>query len=63
VCIAIQLENTPIKRRIFAQVLGMRDDAYPQGTLGVNDDAIAQKDKFDWSVFKLNGYKEQVSPS
>ena len=37
-------------------MLGMIDDAYPQGTLGVNDDAIAQKDKFDWSVFKLNGY-------
>jgi len=36
----------------------MRDDAYPQGTLGANDDAITQKDKFDWSVFKLNGYKE-----
>ncbi|MCL2619046.1 MAG: tripartite tricarboxylate transporter TctB family protein, partial [Defluviitaleaceae bacterium] len=30
--------------------------AYPQGTLGVSDDAIAQKDKFGWSVFKLNGY-------
>ena len=29
---------------------------HPERQRRLNDDAIAQKDKFDWSVFKLNGY-------